>query len=69
MQPYARSAIVRQLSFMTKAPIRRTLREGHFQVGMEGPSTLISATPAAYYLDQVFNIAGYPPGDNVVIGF
>ena len=40
----------------------------YIQVGMDGPSTLISATPAAAYLDQVFNLADYPPGDSVVIG-
>ena len=40
----------------------------YIQVGMSGLSTLISATPAAAYVDQVFNMAGYPPGEQVVVG-
>ena len=40
----------------------------YIQVGVDGPSTPISTTPAAAYVDQVFNMAGYPPGQQVVVG-
>jgi hypothetical protein len=35
---------------------------------MDGPSSPITSAPAFTFADQTFNLADYPPGDNVVIG-
>jgi len=35
---------------------------------MDGPSSPITSAPASIFADQTFNLADYPPGDNVVIG-
>ena len=35
---------------------------------MDGPSTPINTVTASSFVDQIFNLADYPPGDSVVIG-